>query len=225
MKRTWILWLVLALGTTVGCSLLSKVSQTTPTPAPAAATAPAATVLFQDNFSNPASGWDRVNVKDGITDYTAEGAYRILVNLPNTDVWSNPGLTFTDVRIEVDATKVGGPDDNDFGVQCRYQDDNNFYFFLISSDGYYAIGKVKDGEQILLSGESMDYSDAVLQGMATNHIRADCVGAHLALYVNGVTLAAVEDGDLTQGDVGLMAGTFDQPGTDILFDNFTVLQP
>ena len=187
--------------------------------------APAAKVLFQDDFSNPNSGWDRVNVEDGITDYTKDGAYRILVNVPNTDVWANPGLDFTDVRIEVDATKVGGPDDNDFGVQCRYQDTDNFYFFIISSDGYYAIGKVKDGEQFLLTGENMEYSDAILQGAATNHLRADCVGANLSLYVNGVPLASVQDSEFTRGDVGLMAGTFDTPGTDILFDNFTVLQP
>jgi hypothetical protein len=25
--------------------------------------------------------------------------------------------------------------------------ESNFYFFMISSDGYYGIGKVKDGEQ------------------------------------------------------------------------------
>ena len=225
MKRTWIIWFVLALGTTIGCSLLGKAGQNTPTPAPAAATTSAATVLFQDDFSNPDSGWDRVNVKDGITDYTPEGAYRILLNLPNTDVWANPGLSFTDVRIEVDATKVGGPDNNDFGVQCRYQDDNNFYFFLISSDGYYGIGKVKDGEQTLLSGENMEYSDAILQGRSTNHLRADCVGPHLKLYVNGVPVATAEDSDFTHGDVGLMAGTFDESGTDVLFDNFIVLQP
>lgn len=224
MRKTWFAWLVLALGVTVGCSLLGGVGKNIPAPT-STRSAPAATVLFQDDFSNPDSGWDRVNVKDGMTDYTENGTYRILVNLPNTDVWSNPGLTFTDVRIEVDATKVGGPDDNDFGVQCRYQDADNFYFFIISSDGYYAIGKVKNGEQTLLSGESMDYSDAVLQGAATNHLRADCVGSYLAFYVNGTPLATVEDSDFTQGDVGLMAGTFDTPGTDILFDNFTVLQP
>jgi hypothetical protein len=34
-----------------------------------------------------------------------------------------------------------------------------------------------------------------------------------------------EDSTLTSGDVGLMAGTFSNPGTDILFDNFVVRQP
>ena len=30
-----------------------------------------------------------------------------------------PGLKFTDVRIEVDALKVGGERDNRFGIICR----------------------------------------------------------------------------------------------------------
>ncbi len=215
-------WLILAAALlfSVACSLTSLGSSPqAPTPIPSVA------VLFQDDFADPNSGWDRVQTEDGITDYTNDGAYRIQVNIPNTDIWANPGLDFTDVRIEVDATKVGGPDDNDFGVQCRYQDIDNFYFFIISSDGYYAIGKLKDGKETLLTGDVMDYSDAILQGFATNHLRADCVGNILSLYVNGAPLASVQDSDFRHGDVGLMAGTFDTPGTEILFDHFAVLRP
>ena len=98
-------------------------------------------VLFQDDFSDTSSGWDRVSVEDGVTDY-ADGAYRIFVNTSDSDVWANPGLKFDDVYVEVDATKIGGADDNDYGVICRYQDGDNFYFFVISSDGYYGVGKV-----------------------------------------------------------------------------------
>ena len=35
----------------------------------------------------------------------------------------------------------------------------------------------------------------------------------------------VQDSTLRAGDVGLIAGTFAQPGVDIIFDNFVVLQP
>lgn len=181
-------------------------------------------VLFRDDFSDPSSGWDRVNGEEGITDYQ-DGRYRILVNTANTDVWANPGLEFGDVIVEVNATKAGGPDDNDFGVICRYQDLNNFYFFLISSDGYYGIGRVVAGEQTLIGDNQLYPDDAIRQGEATNHIRADCIGSSLTLHVNGVELAEVQDDTLTSGDVGLLAGTFDQPGTDILFDNFLVKKP
>lgn len=181
-------------------------------------------ILFQDDFSDPSSGWDQVNVEDGLTDYI-DGAYRIYVNAINTDIWSNPGLDFTDTQIEVEATKVGGDDNNDFGVICRYQDLNNFYFLIISSDGYYGVGKVVDGDQQLIGDESMPPSEIIKQADATNIIRADCVGNKLSIYVNGVKLAEYEDTDFTSGDVGLLAGSFENPGTDIHFENFKVFKP
>ncbi|MBU0511168.1 MAG: hypothetical protein KKD28_04475 [Chloroflexi bacterium] len=186
--------------------------------------APAADVLFQDDFSDPSSGWDSYSGSEGSTDYS-NGVYRIYVNETSNDYWANPGLDFTDTVIEVDATKVGGPDDNDLGLICRYQDLDNFYFFIISSDGYYAIGKVVDGSQELIGVDNMEYSDVVKQGNATNHIRADCVGTHLVMQVNGKKLSDVTDSAYTSGDVGLMAGTFDESGTDIHFDNFVVKKP
>jgi hypothetical protein len=181
-------------------------------------------VLFQDDFSDPNSQWDRVNVADGITDYE-DGAYRIFVNTANTDVWANPNLSFSDVSIEVDATKVGGDDNNDFGVICRYQDSANFYFFVISSDGYYGISKVVDGSQELIGMEAMPPSDVINTGNVSNHLRADCAGSTLRFFVNGELLGEFDDTQFTSGDVGLIAGSFDVAGVDILFDNFVVSKP
>lgn len=217
--RVLLLFLILFLYTTA-CSMLPGGEgdpQPTSPPLPT-------NVLFQDDFSDPSSGWDRVSVEDGITDY-ADGVYRIFVNTINMDVWANPKLNFSDARIEVDATKVGGSDNNDFGVLCRYVDADNFYFFIISSDGYYGIGKLLDGEQKLIGVDAMPPSEVIRQGEATNHLRADCIGSKLSLYVNGEFLAQYEDSDLSAGDVGLIAGTIDAPGTDIHFDNLKVLKP
>jgi hypothetical protein len=38
-------------------------------------------------------------------------------------------------------------------------------------------------------------------------------------------VAQAQDPDFPEGDVGLLAGTFTQPGVDVIFDNFVVLQP
>ena len=205
-----ILALILA---SIACSLAGGAAQSLPEG-----------VLFQDDFSDASSGWDQVNTGDGITDYE-NGIYRIWVNATETDIWANPGLDFTNAVVEVDATKIGGPDDNDFGVICRYQDIENFYFFIISSDGFYAIGKVMNGEYNLLGMEQMLPDDAIKLGNATNRIKADCVGSHLVLHANGSKLADVEDTAFVSGDVGLIAGTFDEVGVDIHFDNFVVKQP
>jgi hypothetical protein len=212
-KYPFLMAIVALLLATLACSLAGGAAQNLPEG-----------VLFQDDFSDSSSGWDQVNSEEGITDYE-NGVYRIWVNATETDIWANPGLDFTNVVVEVDANKIGGPDDNDFGVICRYQDIDNFYFFIISSDGFYAIGKVLNGEYNLLGMEQMLPDDAIKQGNATNHIKADCVGSHLVLHANGSKLADVEDATFASGDVGLIAGTFGEIGVDIHFDNFVVRGP
>jgi len=184
----------------------------------------AGALLFQDSFEDPASQWDRVRQAEGMTDYDG-GRYRIYVNDSNADYWANPGLHFTDVRLEVDAKRIGGPDNNNFGILCRYQDMRNFYFFIISSDGYYGIGKVENGRQTLIEPDQMHPSKFIHQGSESNHILALCDGSRLTLAVNGEFVAEAEDNTFWEGDVGLIAGSFDEPGVDIIFDNFVVFRP
>ena len=230
MKKTIPLRLLLVLGimtlAALACEVgaLADLNPARPPAAEGQGTDQPDTLLFQDDFSSPISGWDRVSEPDGVTDYV-NGVYRIFVNAANTDVWANPDLQFMDVRVEVVATKVGGSDNNDFGVLCRVTDEGNFYFFLISSDGYYGIGKMSAGRQILIGMEAMPPSEKIQKGGGPNHIRADCIGNKLTLYVNGEMIHEVQDDEYIAGDVGLIAGAYDTPGTDIYFDDFTVLKP
>ena len=188
-------------------------------------------VLFQDDYSNPSSGWDQFSDADGLTNYE-NSSYRIRIDKPDFTFWANPGLDGIlppDVRVEVDATKVGGPDFNDFGIICRYSgvgSQASFYEFIISSDGYAGIVLVTESSQQVIStdGELQPF-DAIRHGSATNHIQAECFGSLLTLYVNGVMLTSVSDTTLTSGDVGLLASTYDEAGVDILFDNFIVTMP
>jgi hypothetical protein len=181
-------------------------------------------ILYQDDFARPDRGWVRTSSQVGAMDYYSN-VYRILVNAPDYDLWSVAGASFTDVRIEVDAGRFGGPVENRLGLVCRYRDSQNFYFFVISSDGYYAIGKVGGGARSLLGQPAMAYNAAIPTGVAPNHLRFDCIGNMLAGYVNGKMIAIVQDADFAEGDIGLLAGAFDVPGVDIVFDNFVVVKP
>jgi hypothetical protein len=182
-------------------------------------------VLFSDDFSNTSNKWDQYTDSSHSADYY-NNAYRIVVSDIKTDVWSNPGKeSFIDTRIEVDATKNGGPDDNDYGIICRYTDVDKFYYGIVSSDGYYSIMKMTSNNGIFLGRDSMHESDKINQDSATNHIRFDCVGSTLSLYVNGFLIDQQTDTDYTTGNVGLISGTLETGGTDILFDNFYVYKP
>jgi hypothetical protein len=218
MHRYWPVILLFLVLPASACRLLVDPAQPVK---PAGATG---RVLFSDDFSAPTSGWNQVTAASGESIYL-DGAYRIFVNEPNVDIWSKPGKSFQDVRVEVDAYKVGGERDNRFGVLCRAVDDDSFYIFIISSDGYYGIGLIDGQEYQLLGKDALEPSEAIRQGSASNHIRADCVGDTLTLTVNGVQLAQVQDSRFPTGDVGLIAGTYNTPGTDIRFDDFVVYQP
>jgi hypothetical protein len=108
---------------------------------------------------------------------------------------------------------------------CRYLDGDNFYALEVSSDGYYSILKRLAGEWTFLGADDWQFSDVIPQGEATLHIRADCAGDTLALYLDDVKLLEAQDADLTSGDVGLLAGTYETTGVDLLFDDFSVKQP
>jgi len=193
-----------------------------PAPAPATPPPPSGSVLFEDEFDVNTTGWDRFANEGGIMDYF-EGGYRILVRRPSLNFWSTPEKDYKDVRIEVDLLKLAGPDENRMGIMCRYQV-GNYYFFIISNDGYYAIGKFIGGETTLL-GQSEMQPNALIQANMINHLRADCVGNTLTFYVNFNEIATVQDSDLASGDIGVLAGSFSEPGVDVSFDHFVAMQP
>ena len=66
---------------------------------------PSGAVLFQDDFSNNSSGWEiQSSEQFGTMDYF-DGYYRIQVLGDYNLLWSGPGLTFTNVRLEADMIK------------------------------------------------------------------------------------------------------------------------
>jgi hypothetical protein len=181
-------------------------------------------ILFADDFST-AGSWDTWNDSLSIVNQNS-GGLRFFVNIPDYDYWSRPKVDFQNVIIEVDAVKVSGPANNNFGVICRYENRDNFYYFLISSDGYYGILKVKDAEHTIISHRELQYSDVILkENSEINHMRVECIDSNLVLFVNDQKLAVASDSEFDWGGAGLMVGSYDQPGVDILFDNFIVIQP
>jgi len=181
-------------------------------------------ILFADDFSDVNSGWTRLLDEKGFMDYYSSG-FRIWVNTAGYNYWSTSGNQFQDVRIDVDAARISGPDENRYGILCRYQDVDNYYFFIISSDGYMGIGKTSGGVTSLLGQEMMIYNPGILSGVAPNHLQAQCQGDTLTFFVNGLPAGIAVDSDFKTGDVGLVAGAFDTVGVDILFDNLVVVKP
>lgn len=181
-------------------------------------------ILFKDDFSNTTGGWH--TQQDPLSSLAYDnGGFRFKANVSDYQFWSVPGLNFKDVQVFTHALKISGSDNNLFGVLCRYMDEENYYAFVISSDGYYGIYKVLEGKKTLINQQALGFSQVIFQGNAINQIHAICQGDQLSLLVNNTPLLQVTDQDLPYGDVGLITGNYSESGIDILFDNFIVAKP
>jgi hypothetical protein len=208
-----------------GCSIINRLGSHLSEPSYGSEPGiPESPILFQDDFNKAGSGWTTSYSGEGSSvDYSHQGL-EFYNNEVEKDYWSTREGEYGNVGVGVDASKLGGPDDNSFGVICRYHDAENFYAFLVSSDGYYGIIKVKDGNYALLSGKNMDFNSGIVRGRGTNRVLGVCSEDELGLFVNGSLLTIVQDSDFTEGQIGLISGSNATPGTDILFDNLILYQ-
>lgn len=187
-------------------------------------------VLFQDDFSNPASGWDDVRVDDQANTYYFEDKYLFVIYTPDLYAWANPYLNFPgDVRVEVDASKSSGSQFDEYGPICRYtrnsDDTYSYYYFAIAIDGLGVIYKVDhDDKSLVITDPPANRSDVIHAGDQVNRIRADCTADTLTLYVNGEPLVSAIDSSFTSGDVGLRVDS-ETGETEVIFDNFIVYKP
>lgn len=212
MKRIRILRALLASFLIAGAALSASACST--------AASQTSTLPYADDFSNPQSGWQTSTDLAGDVAYD-EGRLRITVKNENLNIWSTAGKTFTDGVYEIDAQPVGGPQDNGFGVLFRVADRKNFYYFVISSDGYWQAGLTKDNQM----NHWIDWQQhpAIKTGGERNRIRIVMSGSKFDFYVNDQLIGSREDASFTQGDIGVMALTvIDQPGTDVVFDDASV---
>ena len=182
--------------------------------------------LFQDDFSDPASGWMVKKTDFGEFGYV-DGEYRILLNKADFNTYSLlPKQSFDNFSVEADVRLAAGPSNGVFGILCRAEADaqtvHKAYVFAIRADGFYAILKRTSASfwDAIAYGKE---SKAIKPGNAVNHLRADCSGDTLTFYVNGEKLLEKTDPAFKTGGVGLAVTT--QPKSeplDIRLDNFVV---
>lgn len=176
--------------------------------------------MYEDDFSNPASGWPTGSTETEEVIY-ADGEFCISVKIFDHSVWAyctKPGV-LADFTLEIDARLTSGPKDAGYGVVFRFQGDDNFYRFLVSEDGYYLVGARLNGKWTEFQGKTK--SDFIKGGNSTNHLKVVCKGPQIEAYVNGHHLTTVIDNSFAEGYVGMIVDTA-LPNARVAFDNITV---
>ncbi len=234
-KKFWIVLIgaVLAMAI-IACSCGSILPLVTPTPNQPVNPPPEPSgydsLPYYDDFSSPGTSWDVFDTSEDSAGYNG-GYYFVISRTNEFSSYGAAGRFYGDTVIEVDATPVNGPADNNFSfnVGCRVQD-NDGYVFEVSADGYFAVGYYTGGGDdytSMLSGDEWQFSNVIQQGMVTNHLTVTCAGNHLRMEVNGEVLFDEHDLTFTEGDISLGAATYDDNNipAEVHFDNLAVTAP
>lgn len=175
-----------------------------------------------ETFDRSSNRW-KVDTGNAGPRYITEGVLAIQVEDPQQFIWSayNNG-TYGDFYLEVVTGHAAGPIDNALGVIFRMQDANNFYFYVISSDGYYALGRYVDDEsEMLVEWTRVDEIEAGEQSINLLGLLAE--GNEFVLLANGEELARVEDDALPDaGQLALVGGSNQEGGVIVAFDNLSL---
>lgn len=175
-------------------------------------------VLLEDDFSSEAAS--NLDVAEDDTSRSAyeDGVYVLEVKVPATVVWSLVGGPYEDVSLEVLAEVPAGSDVTAAGVVFHYQDNDNFYLFSVSNDGYYTLELLQNGSWTTL----IDPTQSDLIDGTSNLLRVETRADQIALYVNGSLLEETVDGTFSAGELGLAVSTFENSTGRIHFDNLLV---
>jgi hypothetical protein len=206
---------VIATGTPPSTATVPPQASSTPT------TATTFGIVLSDDFPGPGSGWVTAE-EDNFEMTYSDGGYRLFVNIFNADIFSVRGQSNDDVRIEVDVAKRSGPEDGYYGVICRFIDGGNYYSLVIEGNGEYHIYRKSGGQTTDLGEPGVE---AGYQSDEFHRLRGECVGDTLTLFLDDNLLISAVDDSIESGSIGLLAGTRDVPGLEILFDNFELAVP
>jgi hypothetical protein len=153
--------------------------------------------------------------------YLADGSYHIVaVNHSQLVVGISRRLSLDEFSLEVDAQQVSGDDDNEYGLVCGYQDDDNYYELAISGDGYVGFFVKQRGRWEQISPFS--WTETINQGNAVNRLRLEVAEGMFSLYLNDELALEESDQRFGEGLIGFGCGSFTEGILHCSFDNLSV---
>ena len=178
-------------------------------------------VLLRDDFVQPVLGLaPEVVTRDWSMGYVGD-LYQIRIAQPGVLAWTTLGqIDLGAYRYDSSLMLTGSSADNSAwgyaGLLVRYQNDQNFYLFVVDGRGKFQVQAQENGNWRTLQ----PWSDSPL--LATvggeNLLAVEDDGQQLRFYVGPELLFATNDLRLPVGDVGLLAGSRSQGTSRALFD-------
>jgi hypothetical protein len=207
----------------------AEVSQNEATPEPAATGAASIAVtgnaLYEDDFTDPSTGWPEAKFDNYFIGYHEPEYYHVEVDSPNykTAVFVPEKPSFGDATIEVkvqtNSKKTAAEGDFIYGPAFRRSGDQYYAFAISTRSKKWYVLKSSPSELVTLA-EGTDAS--IHDPDADDTLRVDAEGSTFYLHINGRLVGQVTDPDYTNGEVGFFVQSFDSSQTHIHFDELTV---
>jgi len=170
---------------------------------------PTSTIIeFEDDFSDPNSGWESYDGANADFGYHEGSTYYMEIN--KSDYWARSIApladfgTISNIAVGFSATTPESLS-GEYGIWCNYTDEDNKYEIAISPEGVaYQISKTINGRTTVLTNPSWK----VLNNYALtkiNEFGVFCADNEIGLFVNDFDepVEVITDGSITQGGVAL----------------------
>jgi hypothetical protein len=188
---------------------------------------PANRVLYQDDFTDPGSGWqDNLEFGSYYIGYHEPEYYHVEVHTPyDRALVAVPKEKFDDFTLESQAfpneNNTAQTGDFRYGLFFR-REGNQYYAFVVSprTKTWYVLKSSPTGLTELKKGTEASIHDIP----GADALRVDAKGPTLFFHINDQTVAGVSDADYASGEVGFYVETFDAPRVHIHYDTISVLE-
>ncbi len=177
---------------------------------------------FLDTFDSNA--WD-VDEYPGVHSAIVDERLQLTVDYPDSMFFMTAGRSnYDNGRYSVEVEAVDGSVESAYGIIFRATPNaTDFYYFLISVDGFYSIGGCqngcKDGNFVRVGDNMWSSSAAITPGLGQRHLLAvEAIGDNLTYYINDVEVGSYTNPNFIKGDLGILVQTFDSAAT-VAFDN------
>ena len=203
-------------------------SPTQPGVQPGSTSQPPPDVFYQDNFTNPGTGWDEVETADYFIGYHEPEYYHVEIKSPHLKA-PVVGLpepeqhSYSDATIELQVLTVSArtaPDgDFRYGLVFRRSGDQ-YYAFTISprTKKWYVLKSSPSGLVTLQDGIEESMHDLDVDDL----LRVDAQGPNFFFHINDRLVSQVTDTDYPSGEIGFYVENIDSPSTHIHFNTLTI---
>ena len=242
-RSSCVLLTLILLLSTVGCANNPPLVESPPSAAPTASAMPTESaevhekstptsvpvsdpnVLYQDDFTNPATNWPEDKFDNYFIGYHEPEYYHVEITGSNyrTTVYAPDKRTFGDATIDLKvltaSSKTATSGDFRYGLSFHRSGDL-YYAFTISprTKQWYVLKSSPSGLAVLKEGTDDDIHELD----AVDSLRVDLQGSDFTFYINEQFVGEVSDADYASGEVGFYVESFDSPNTHIHFDNLVI---